>query len=477
MNQSNNQGRKKAMIIAISEYDNFPNLEFVKKDGEMMYETLKKIGFEISDKRKLIGKVDHDTMTKSIKEFFRGDDVKSSDTLLLYYSGHGVPHSRNDYYFVTSETRSDKPDVEGYSYDELSKISRNSNSTKIVKIIDCCYSGALGIPSKGDEKSKALIGKRKIEKSFEQEGEGRFVLASSLGSQESFSLKDKTCSVFTYHINQGLNGSEPLAVDEHGYITPYSLGKYVYKKMIDFAKDQRPTRKVDGSGDIFLAEYKHLAKIKDKEVIDSGQLEKIVKKIVEEKIGNKTDESSIESIVEELVQKEMNKQQQKSTQETKKVKKEKTVVNRENSKTIKWLLEKFGGKLEEEISDSISKIKDSDFSDPSQINNFETTKQQPILFNPVGNWNFSINNSTASAGQVQFTYAGEFYVDLLEQTLNQRHTINGIWQFDQQNRVLMLQGMLNGTLPWNYAITIQNHSFNHFSGFTSDGFQISCTKK
>jgi len=477
MTQPNNQGRKKAMIIAISEYDNFPNLEFVKKDGEMMYETLKKIGFEILDKRKLIGKVDHDTMTKSIKEFFRGDDVKSDDTLLLYYSGHGVPHSRNDYYFVTSETRSDKPDVEGYSYDELSKISRNSNSTKIVKIIDCCYSGALGIPSKGDEKSKALIGKRKIEKSFEQEGEGRFVLASSLGSQESFSVEDKTCSVFTYHINQGLNGSEPLAVDEHGYITPYSLGKYVYKKMIDFAKDQRPTRKVDGSGDIFLAEYKHLAKIKDKEVINSSQLEKIVKKIVEEKIGNNADESSLESIVEELVQKEMSKQQQKSTQETKKGKKEKKTGNKAvTSKTIKGLLEKFGGKLEEEISDSISKIKDSDFSEPSQINNFESTKP-PIFFNPIGNWNFSINNSTASMGQVQFTHAGEFYVDLLEQTLNQRHAINGIWQFDQQNQVLMLQGMLNGTLPWNYAITIQSHSFNHFSGFTSDGFQISCTKK
>lgn len=61
-----------------------------------------------------------------------------------------------------------------------------------------------------------------------------------------------------------------------------------YKKRINFAKDQRPTRKVNGSGDIYLAEYKHLAKIKDKEAIDSSHLEKMVKKIVEEKIGNKT---------------------------------------------------------------------------------------------------------------------------------------------------------------------------------------------
>ena len=106
---------------------------------------------------------------------------------------------------------------------------------------------------------------------------------------------------------------------------------------------------------------------------------------------------------------------------------------------------------------------------------FEST-QSSISFNPIGNWNFSINNLTGSVGQVQFTHVGEFYVDLLEQALNQRSTINGVWQFDQQTQILMLQGVLNGTLPWNYIITIQNHSSNHFSGFTPDGFQISFTK-
>ena len=79
-------------------------------------------------------------------------------------------------------------------------------------------------------------------------------------------------------------------------------------------------------------------------------------------------------------------------------------------------------------------------------------------------------------GQVQFTHEGEFYVDLFEQALNQRSSIDGYWRFDQQNQILRLQGMLNGTLPWNYLITIQKHSFNHFSGFTPDGFQISFTK-
>lgn len=439
--KTNKQGRKKAMIVAISEYDHFPN--FVKNDGEMMFKTLKKIGFEIPSERKLIGRIDHEKMTKTIKNFFRGDDVNPNDTLLLYYSGHGVPHGRNDYYFVTSETRADKPDIDGYSYDDLSKISRNSNSTKIVKIIDCCYSGALDIPSKGDENSKALIGKRKIEESSKQEGEGRFVLASSLGSQESFATKDNSYSIFTYHINSGLNGSDSLAVDEDGYVTPYSLGKYVYEKMLGFSQDQRPTRKVDGSGDIFLAEYRNLAKSKKAKIVDSDTIERIATKVVEERIGNKIDESSIKSLVAELVQQQMNKQQ-KLIKESKKSKK--INVNKATSGTLRGLLEKFGGKLEEEITDNLLKITDSDISKPSQINKFESTASPPVLFSPVGSWNFSINNMTGSVGQVQFSQAGEFYVDLFEQALNQRSIINGYWQFDHQNRILRLQGMLDGSI-------------------------------
>ncbi len=472
MSKTEKQDRKKAMIVAISKYDHFPNLDFVKNDGELMFKTLKKIGFEIPPERKLIGRIDHYEMTKAIKKFFRGDDVNSNDTLLLYYSGHGVPHGRNDYYFVTSETRADKPDLEGYSYDDLSKISRNSNSTKIVKIIDCCYSGALDVPSKGDEKSKALIGKRKIEDSFKQEGEGRYVLASSLGSQESFAKKDNSYSVFTYHINNGLNGSNSSAVDKDGYVTPHSLGNYVYEKMLDFSQDQRPTRKVDGSGDIFLAEYPSLAKPNQGNAVDSDTIEKIVKKVVEEQMGNKIDKSSVKSIIEELVQKQMNKQQLAPKQETKK---RKTDVNKTPSITLRGLLEKFGGKLEEEIADNISKIKDSQTSEPSQINKFEPTPT-PTVFSPIGSWNFSINNLTGSVGQVQFSPAGEFYVDLLEQALNQRSIINGYWQFDQQNKILRLQGMLNGSLPWNYVITVQNHSYTQFSGNTPDGFQITFTK-
>ncbi len=64
-------------------------------------------------------------------------------------------------------------------------------------------------------------------------------------------------------------------------------------------------------------------------------------------------------------------------------------------------------------------------------------------------------------GQVQFSSAGEFYVDLFEQTLHQRSIINGYWQFDQQNQILRLQGMLNGTL----MELCNNHRVTHIHNF------------
>ncbi len=56
--------RKKALIVAISEYNDkqLAPLEFCKNDGEEMHELLKSLGYEISENHKLIGYVKFDRM-------------------------------------------------------------------------------------------------------------------------------------------------------------------------------------------------------------------------------------------------------------------------------------------------------------------------------------------------------------------------------------------------------------------------------
>jgi hypothetical protein len=62
---------------------------------------------------------------------------------------------------------------------------------------------------------------------------------------------------------EGLKGNEN-SVDASGYVTADSLGKYIYKAIVDLpAKKkpkQTPIRKVEAGGDIILASYPKLAR-------------------------------------------------------------------------------------------------------------------------------------------------------------------------------------------------------------------------
>ena len=61
-----------------------------KNDGKEVYEVLTSLGYEISDKNKLVGEAKGEKVKDAIYDFF--DDVRNNpdDILLFYYSGHGV---------------------------------------------------------------------------------------------------------------------------------------------------------------------------------------------------------------------------------------------------------------------------------------------------------------------------------------------------------------------------------------------------
>ena len=47
--------RKKALVVGISDYTNLQKLDFCRNDGKGVYDVLTSLGYEISDKNKLIG--------------------------------------------------------------------------------------------------------------------------------------------------------------------------------------------------------------------------------------------------------------------------------------------------------------------------------------------------------------------------------------------------------------------------------------
>jgi hypothetical protein len=151
------EGKRKALIVAISDYINLQKLDFCQKDGEEIFELLTRLEYEVQESNRLIGNVKSDVMRDAIYDFFSNSGIKSEDTLLFYYSGHGVPDIDGDIYLASCEVDPDSPFRKGFSFNELTKMMQRSVSTRIVTILDCCYSGAARV-SKGYDDAEATLG-------------------------------------------------------------------------------------------------------------------------------------------------------------------------------------------------------------------------------------------------------------------------------------------------------------------------------
>jgi hypothetical protein len=299
---ASNDGSKKALVISTSEYKFLEPLVFCRNDGEQMCQVLESLNYHISN-NKLIGKVGADQMRKTMIEFFRSSTVKPDDTLLFYYSGHGLIDEFGDAYLAPFEIEPSAPDKEGILFDELTRLMNKSNSTKIVTILDCCYSGAARI-GKGIEEENANLGRLAIDKASQKlrSGEGRCILAASQAYQKAFDTAEQNQSLYTYYLLKGLRGNEK-AVDKTGCVTPDSLGKYVYNTIMSLPSDkrpnQKPVKKIEESGDIILAYYPQFDISKGKD-ITSDRIENeanLKSDQKESQIHNSTNLNNLDEIV------------------------------------------------------------------------------------------------------------------------------------------------------------------------------------
>lgn len=261
--------KKKALVIGVSDYDKLPaskQLPFCKNDGHAISDLLLKQGYKVPDERMLLGKVEGIRLKKAILDFFR-KNAESSDTLLFYFSGHGIPDGFGNHFLASSDLDTELPEESGFSLQDLEAQMNKSEARKIVAVLDCCFSGAAGV--KGGEQDAAKIARGAMERVF-REGSGKCVLASSLGDQFSYKMKDQEFSRFTYFLLEGLRGAGGQSVNREGYVTPYTLSNYIYDR-IPSLNEQKPITKIAMSGDIVIAYHPGLqqkGQLTSKEISD-----------------------------------------------------------------------------------------------------------------------------------------------------------------------------------------------------------------
>ncbi|PZG46988.1 hypothetical protein C1I98_13835 [Spongiactinospora gelatinilytica] len=132
---------------------------------------------------------------------------KATDTLIVYFAGHGQIHSEgNDLYLAlvnADRAAMYKSTAYGYLRSEI----RNSRAKRKIVILDCCYSGrAFGEMGSGDEPTVRVVNSAAVT--------GTYLIASTAENKASLAPEGHEYTAFTGElisiIQGGLPGEPPL---------------------------------------------------------------------------------------------------------------------------------------------------------------------------------------------------------------------------------------------------------------------------
>lgn len=172
------------------------------------------------------------------------DAAMSNDTVLIYYSGHGRLDKSLGLHLCTYNTDLDSLPTTSLPAAQIKQYVNQSLSTKIVCILDCCYSGNVDKTFKGGDISAEL--------QRCTEGKGKYIITASDKYQLAREVEGGTHSIFTKHMLEGLKGAADTT--KKGRVTVEDLYTYVYEKVVAEG-GQKPLKFVtQGAGDFILVE-------------------------------------------------------------------------------------------------------------------------------------------------------------------------------------------------------------------------------
>ena len=191
---------------------------------------------------------------RAVGNFYR--DRRLDDLTLLYFTGHGIKDDYGHLYLAMTDTDRENLPFTGLRGEQIRLAMEECRSRQNVLILDCCYAGAFPAWSKvkGDTSVQALE---------QLSGRGSVVLTSSDATQYSFEGNRVTetgpsfaeagaSSLFTRFLVEGLSTGQ-ADIDGDGNIALDELYSYVHDHVIKERPQQRPKKKEDVEGRIFLA--------------------------------------------------------------------------------------------------------------------------------------------------------------------------------------------------------------------------------
>lgn len=188
-------------------------------------------GFEV----KVSENLTYGAMGECIGDFLA--EREREDTILLYFSGHGLLSADGELYFAASNTRLSRLEDTGLGAERLARQIGRCRAKKILLILDSCFSGAF----------PGSIAKGAVDVNFgELQGAGTIVLTASNSTEYAYEGKgaaDRNAlgtSVFTQAAIMGLQTGD-ADLDRDGNVSALELFGYLTGALEGIEPRQTPT--------------------------------------------------------------------------------------------------------------------------------------------------------------------------------------------------------------------------------------------
>jgi uncharacterized caspase-like protein len=289
------------LLVGVNEYQDrgLPSLRYPALDCQGLGDALGKATQGFPNKEVI---VHNDFATQApMLQTVRGSlerlvsQARSQDTILLYFSGHGMLESRTQQAFLClKDTNKNDLVGTGLGLQDLLQLLGSSRACQQLICLDTCHSGDMMLrghyhspaPRDGNISAAALNTTTQFMQVLRErasQSKGFCALLSCDQGQQSWEFPELGHGVFTYFLMRGLLGE---AADERGLIEADGLYKYVYRHTLQYINNlnqqvrlinqqkrnrgdsqlypeypqQTPKRIVEGVGELILGYRSAIAK-------------------------------------------------------------------------------------------------------------------------------------------------------------------------------------------------------------------------
>lgn len=226
------------LLVGVKEYvdEQLPSLRYSAGDCQGLAEALTRATKQFTTREVYIyhdfasGRPTKENVSKSIREI--AQKAKSQDTILFYFSGHGILEpSTHQAILCLRDTQKSNLLNTGLVLQELLQLLGNSAAENKLVWLDACHSG--GMTLKGAPTEPLLNPTSQLVEVLQQraaKSKGFYALLSCDINQLSWEFPELGHGVFTYYLMRGLEGEAA----SHGVISADGLYRYIYHQTLQY---------------------------------------------------------------------------------------------------------------------------------------------------------------------------------------------------------------------------------------------------